>query len=92
MPNLEKLDLKENQVKDVKEFGKLKFPKLKSINVNGNPCAEEIGPAIKTEILILFEDFNLKSIDKDPVSKEEVEEAKNTKEERIKQEAEVKNL
>jgi hypothetical protein len=91
LPSLEKLDIRENQIKDVKEFGKLKFPKLSKINVLNNPSADEIGGGIKTEILILFEGFDLKAINKDEVTKEEVEEAKNIKIERIKQE-EIVNI
>jgi len=88
LPALEKIDIKENQVANVKEFGKLKFPLLTKIIVSANPCAEELGPGIKTDILILFEDFNIKFINKEEVTNEERDEAKNVKEERIKKEAE----
>jgi Leucine Rich repeats (2 copies) len=88
LPNLQKLDIKENQVAKVAEFGRLKFPNLFKIIVTANPCAEELGPGIKTDILILFEDFNIKFINKEEVTKEERDEAMNVKNERIKKEAE----
>lgn len=88
LPALEKIDIKENQVANVKEFGKLKFPLITKIIVNANPCAEESGAGIKTDILILFEDFNVKFINKEEVTKEEREEAMTVKQERIKKEAE----
>lgn len=89
LPNLEKIDIKENQVAKVSEFGKLKFPNLAKIIISANPCAEELGPGIKTDILILFEDFNIKFINKEEVTKEDREEAENVKKERIKKDAEV---
>ena len=87
LPALEKLDMKENQVANVKEFGKLKFPLITKILCNANPCAED-GGAIKTDILILFEDFNIKFINKEEVTKEEREEAIVVKQDRIKKDAE----
>ena len=89
LPNLQKLDIKENQVAKITEFGKLKFPNLFKITVSANPCSEEVGAGIKTEILILFEDFNIRFINKEEVTKEEKEEPVNVKIERIKKDAEV---
>jgi len=89
LPNLKKIDVKENQVAKVIEFGKLKFPNLAKIIVSANPCAEELGAGLKTDIIILFEDFNLKFINKEEITKEERDEALNVKNERIKKEAEV---
>jgi len=89
LPNLQKIDIKENQVAKVTEFGKLKFPNLAKIIVSANPCAEELGAGLKTDIIILFEDFNLKFINKEEITKEERDEAVNVKNERIKKEAEV---
>lgn len=88
LPNLQKIDIKENQIANVKEFGKLKFPLLTKIIVTTNPCAEELGPGIKTDLLILLEDFNIKFINKEEVTKEDRDEAANVKQERIKKEAE----
>lgn len=90
LPNLHKIDVKENQVAKVIEFGKLKFPNLAKIIVSANPCAEELGAGLKTDIIILFEDFNLKFINKEEITKEERDEAVNVKNERIKKDAEVK--
>jgi Leucine-rich repeat (LRR) protein len=89
LPNLEKIDVKENQVAEITEFGKLRFPKISKINVSNNPAADEVGGGIKTEILILLEDFELKAINKDEVLKEDIEEAQRTKEERIQKDIEV---
>ena len=41
------------------------------------------------DIIILFEDFNLKFINKEEITKEERDESVNVKNERIKKEAEV---
>ena len=88
LPALEKIDIKENQVVNVKEFGKLKFPLLNKIIVSANPCSDELGAGIKIDILILFEDFNIKFINKEEVTPEEREESKVVKEDRIKKDAE----
>jgi Leucine-rich repeat (LRR) protein len=89
LPSLEKIDVKENQVTNVKQFGNLKFPRISKINVLSNPCSDEIGGGMKTEILILFEDFDIKAINKEEVTKEDIHEAKNVKNERIQKEIEV---
>jgi len=89
LPSLQKIDMKENQVAKVIEFGKLKFPNLFKIIVSANPCAEELGAGLKIDIIILFQDFNLKFINKEEITKEERDEAFNVKNERIKKEAEV---
>jgi len=89
LPNLQKIDIKENQVAKVTEFGKLKFPNLAKIIVSANPCADELGAGLKTDIIILFEDFNLKFINKEEITNEERVESVNVKNERIKKDAEV---
>ena len=91
LPSLEKIDVKENQVSNVKQFGNLKFPRISKINVLSNPCSDEIGGGMKTEILILFEDFDIKAVNKEEVTKEDILEAKNVKNERIQKEIEVKS-
>ena len=91
LPNLQKIDIKENLVAKVAEFGKLKFPNLTKIIVTANPCAEELGAGLKTDIIILFEDFNVKFINKEEITKEERDEAVIVKNDRIKKDAEVKN-
>lgn len=88
LPALEKIDIKENIVANVKEFGKLKFPLLNKIIVTANPCSDELGAGIKIDILILFEDFNIKFINKEEVTPDEILESKTVKEERIKKDAE----
>jgi hypothetical protein len=90
LPNLQKIDIKENLVSKVNEFGKLKFPLIEKIIVSANPCAEELGAGLKIDIIILFEDFNLKFINKEEITKEERDESVNVKNERFKKEAEVK--
>jgi hypothetical protein len=86
---LEKIAVQENLIADIKEFGKLRFPRISKVTVQNNPASDEVGAGIKIEILILLEDFELKAINKDEVLKEDIDEAQNTKQERIQKEIEV---
>jgi hypothetical protein len=60
--------------------------------VQNNPASDEVGAGIKTEILILLEDFDIKAINKEEVIKEDIDEAQNTKQERIRKEIEVNSF
>ena len=66
----------------------MKFPKLKTINVDSNPCFDEPNAGAKIEILIQLEDFEIKSVNKEEVLPEDREEAKRVKEERIEKDKE----
>lgn len=86
---MEKIDVRENQVSNVKEFGNLKYNKLKKINVLSNPCSDEIGAGMKIEIILLFEELDIKAVNKEEVTKEDRDEAQNLKKDRIQKEIEV---
>ena len=63
------------------------FPNLKSLNMLGNPIADDKGGDFKKEVLILLHEKlpKLKMINKEEVTQENIEEAKAEKIERIKQ-------
>lgn len=86
VPNLEsikKLVISENQVSNIKEFAKLKYPTLREIVNTSNPATDETGGATKVEMLILFEGYDLKTINEEEVTKEDIAEALEKKNERI---------
>lgn len=64
-----------------------RFPNLQSLNLIGTPLVEEKGGDFKKEFLILMDDKfkNIKMINKEEVTKEDIDEAKEEKLERIKQ-------
>lgn len=70
------------------EIAKIVFSKLSSISFAGNPM-ENAGTSLKIEILLALEQLDLKVINKEEVVEENLEEAKETKKERIKKAAEV---
>ena len=75
--------MKENAFKDKKEFGKIRYQKLKSLNVATCPAADELGGGLKIELLMLLEGIEFKKLNKEYVTKEDFEEAKKTKIDRI---------
>ena len=84
---LQYLNLRENQIATMQELLVLeKFPNLQSLNLNGNPVTEEKGGDLKKEIIIQswgkFE--QLKRLNKEEITAEELEEIKNERLERIK--------
>ena len=83
LPALEILLMKENAFKDKAQFSKLRFPKLRNLNVSTCPAAEELGGAAKIELILLLEEIEFKKLNKEDVTKEDFEEAKKTKLERI---------
>ena len=76
---------------ELKKLGTLK--NLEVLSMAGNPIADEKGEEFKKEILILLMDelTNLKSVNENPITPEDIEEAKVERENRIK-EAEEKRL
>lgn len=88
LPNLEKLNFSENQIKDFKQFAQLRFPNMKKIIVDSNPCFEDANAGAKIEILIQLEHFDLTHINKEEVLKEDREESQKVKEERIQKDKE----
>jgi hypothetical protein len=67
----------------------LRFPRISKVNVASNPGSDEVGAGMKIEILILLEDFEIKAVNKDEVTKEDIEESQNVKRERIQKDIEV---
>ena len=88
LPQLEKLNISENLIKNFSQFSHLKFPRLKKINVDSNPCFDEPNAGAKIEILIQLEDFEILAVNKEEVVIEDREEAKKLKEERIQKDKE----
>jgi len=76
---------------ELKKLGTLK--NLEVLSMAGNPIADEKGEEFKKEILILLMDelTNLRSVNENPITPEDLEEAKTERENRIK-EAEEKRL
>jgi hypothetical protein len=76
---------------EVKKLGTLK--NLEVLSMAGCPIAEEKGEEFKKEILILLMDelTNLKSVNENPITPEDIEEVKLERENRIR-EAEEKRL
>ena len=80
--SLKKLNISGCAIAKIEEFGKLKFPLINEIICSGNPSADEVGAGIKTEMLILFEGFDLKIVNEDEIVPEDIKEAMDKKEER----------
>jgi len=75
--NLTKINISGNGIAEIKEFGKLKFPNISDITNNGNPAE-----STKIEMLILFEGFDLKTVNEEEVVPEDIKEAMDQKAER----------
>lgn len=84
LPSLTKISIASNNIGDIKEFGKLKFPNIYEIVNQGNPSTNESGGGTKLEMVILFEGFNLKIVNEEEITPEDIKEAMDKKEERAK--------
>lgn len=82
-PKLSKINISGNQVGNLKEFNNLKFPNIKDLICSGNPCIDEVGGGAKMEMLIIFEGFDLKTVNEEEVVADDIKEAMEKKEERI---------
>ena len=94
LPELRELFLDGNLIASMDELKKLGTLKnLEVLSIGGNPVSDEKGEELKKEILILLMDElpNLKSVNENPITPEDIEEAKVERENRIK-EAEEKRL
>lgn len=83
-----------NAISSMDELKKLApLKNLKVLSMGGNPIAEEKGDDFKKEILIMLMDElpNLKSVNDNAISPEDLEEAKTERENRIR-DAEEKRL
>mmetsp|Transcript_33609 Transcript_33609/g.34901 ORF Transcript_33609/g.34901 Transcript_33609/m.34901 type:complete len:420 (-) Transcript_33609:14-1273(-) len=81
--DLKKINVSGNLISDIKEFGKLRFPNISDISNSNNPAIDEAGGSTKLEMLIIFEGFDLKIVNEEEVLSEEIGEAMDKKEERI---------
>lgn len=92
LPALEYLNLRENKIENLKEVAFLAIlGNLKDLNLKETPLEEGVEGDLKKEVLILLEKLSLKKFNKDEVAPEDVQEAIELKNERIK-EAEEKRI
>lgn len=92
LPTLEYLNLRENKIENLKEVAFLAIlGNLKDLNLKETPLEEGVEGDLKKEVLILLEKLSLKKFNKDEVAPEDVQEAIELKNERIK-EAEEKRI
>jgi len=80
--SLTKVLINSNKVSDLKEFNKLKLPNIHELNNLNNPCIDELGGGTKIEMVMIFEGYDLKLINEEEITKEDIQEAKEKKEER----------
>ena len=85
LPSLEELHLNGCPISKLEDIAKLKtLTSLTTINLAETPLAEEKGDDLKKEILILLDELNLRKINGDEITNEEIQDAMNEKKERIK--------
>lgn len=89
LPSLEYLNLRETKLEKQEEIKYLEtLKKLGILNMLGTPLEENLGDGFKKEALILLEDLSLTKFNKEEVTPDDVQEAKELKQERIKEEEE----
>ena len=69
--NLKYANLRDNQISNIEEFKNVRTYYLENLNILGNPLVEEMGEALKIEILINSIDIflpYLKRLNKEEVS------------------------
>lgn len=89
LPSLEYLNLRETKLEKLEEVKGLKsMTALKDLNLLGTPIEETLDKGLKKEILIVLEGVKLIRFSKEEVLDEDYQEAKELKEERIKEEEE----
>lgn len=85
LPGLEEISMTHCPIANIKELGKLiKYTKLRTLNVSETPLAEEAGEGLKKEVLILLDGLHITMFNGEEVTKEEIDDAKETIAERIK--------
>lgn len=82
LPAVTKILIAGNQIASASEFGKLKYPYLKEIGNLSNPCTDELGGGTKVEMVLLFEGYNLKIVNEEEITDDDVKEAAELKEKR----------
>ena len=90
LPSLEYLNLRETKVENFKTHLETLtiLKKLKDLNVKETPMEENTEGDLKKEVLIILETLSLARFNKDEVTPEDVQEAQDLKNERIKEEEE----
>ena len=86
LPQLEVLNLSSNKLaaKDC-IFALAKYPTLREVDFSGNPFADELADGLKMELLVEVPELKLlKTVGEDEVTEDDVNAAKETREERIK--------
>lgn len=84
LPALEYLDASKNLFEKEDEAGKLRhLSKLNTLNMLECPVHEEKGDDLKREILISLDCLQLKMVNEEEITEEDVQDAKDVKEERI---------
>ena len=85
LPGLEEISMTHCPISKIAELGKLiKYTKLRTLNVLETPLAEEAGESLKKEVLILLDGLNITMFNGEEVTKEEIDDAKQEKADRIK--------
>lgn len=89
LPSLEVLNFKESKLEKLADIKNLEIlTKLSDLNVAGTPAEEAAGEGMKKEVLILLEKLKLKKFNGEEVTEDDVKEAIDLKNERIKEEEE----
>ena len=89
LPCLELLNFKESKIEKLADIKNLVIlTNLKDLNVAGTPAEEAAGEGMKKEVLILLENLHLKKFNGEEVTEDEIKEAIDLKNERIKEEEE----
>jgi Leucine-rich repeat (LRR) protein len=77
LPGLKSLNLHTNPITDLAEIGKLiTFEALSDLNLLETPLAEEKGDDLKKEVLILLDGLNIKKINDEEVTADDITDAK----------------
>lgn len=88
LPELEELHLDGNAIASLEEIGRLKkLRNLTTLNMAGNPIADEKGDDFKKEVIIILGDYlkKLRVVNGDTLTPEEFADAQTEKENRIRE-------
>ena len=89
LPNLEILNFKETKLEKFTDVKNLEIlTSLADLNIAGTPAEEAAGDGLKKEVLILLENLKLKKFNGEEVTEDDVKEAIDLKNDRIKEEEE----
>lgn len=83
------MNLRETKLEKLEEVEKLRIlTSLKDLNLLGTPIEEALGDKLKVEVLIVLQGVRLTRFNKEEVTDEDYDQAKELREERIKEEEE----